>query len=110
MERGLHHQAREEVSERTRPPSFPLPRWRPRLTLSLLSLSSLSCRTTPHHCATPQRGTNVRYETVYTADGDGMGIHSTGAGFSSVDKVDFHIGSVDFETWVKWADEVKASA
>merc|ERR1712031_110618 len=50
-----------------------------------------------------RRGTNVRYETVYTADGDGMGIHSTGAGFSSV-------GSVDFETWIKWADEVKASA
>lgn len=55
-----------------------------------------------------RRGLNVKYETVYTADGDGMGIHSTGAGFSSVDKVDFHIGSVDYEKWIKWSEVVNA--
>ena len=55
-----------------------------------------------------KRGLNVKYETVYTADGDGMGIHSTGAGFSSVDKVDFHIGSVDYEKWIKWSEVVNA--
>lgn len=30
---------------------------------------------------------NPTYETVYNADGDGMGIHSTGAGFEMVDEL-----------------------
>eukprot|EP00212_Chloropicon_laureae_P007032 CAMPEP_0197498702 /NCGR_PEP_ID=MMETSP1311-20131121/59404_1 /TAXON_ID=464262 /ORGANISM="Genus nov. species nov., Strain RCC856" /LENGTH=274 /DNA_ID=CAMNT_0043044427 /DNA_START=24 /DNA_END=848 /DNA_ORIENTATION=- len=53
-----------------------------------------------------RRGTQVRYETVYTADGDGMGIHSTGAGFSSVDKVDFNLNEIDDTVWIKYTDEV----
>mmetsp|Transcript_4967 Transcript_4967/g.8831 ORF Transcript_4967/g.8831 Transcript_4967/m.8831 type:complete len:271 (-) Transcript_4967:352-1164(-) len=57
-----------------------------------------------------RRGTNVQYTTVYQADGDAMGIHSTGAGFSSVDKVDFNINAVDTTEWLKWKDEVTQNA
>lgn len=34
-----------------------------------------------------RRRGNPKYETVYNADGDGMGIHSTGAGFARMDSV-----------------------
>lgn len=34
-----------------------------------------------------RRRGNPRYETMYNADGDGMGIHSTGAGFERMDSV-----------------------
>jgi len=57
-----------------------------------------------------RRGQTVKYSTVYTADGDALGVHTTGAGFTPVDKVDMHIDSVDMQTWIKWEDAVKASA
>lgn len=34
-----------------------------------------------------RRRGNPKYETLYNADGDGMGIHSTGAGFARMDTV-----------------------
>lgn len=57
-----------------------------------------------------RRGANVKYSTVYTADGDALGVHTTGAGFSRMDYADFNIGSIDMTEWVNWADEVSANA
>jgi len=58
-----------------------------------------------------RRGQTVKYSTVYASDGDDLGVHSTDSTmFGKTDYVDFDPNSVDTETWLKWADEVKTNA
>lgn len=54
------------------------------------------------------RRKHVHYETVYQADGDAMGIHSTGAGFSRVDSMDPNLAKFDQTEWLNWKEEVAA--
>ena len=56
-----------------------------------------------------RRGTSVKYTTVYQADGDAMGVHSTGAGFTSVDQMDISLAKLDRTEWVDWAEEMGKS-
>lgn len=57
-----------------------------------------------------RRGTDVKYTTVYQADGDAMGLHSTGAGFGKTDYVDFNLNSIDNTDWIDWEEAVKQNA
>ena len=52
----------------------------------------------------------MKYTTVYQADGDAMGLHSTGAGFGKTDYVDFNLNSVDNTDWIDWEEAVKQNA
>merc|ERR1712147_575070 len=58
-----------------------------------------------------RRGQTVKYSTVFSSDGDDLGVHSTDSTmFGKTDYVAFDPTSMDTETWLKWADEVKTSA